>query len=355
MNSLILITQNNLEEIVAFSKELGEKQKLSNSGKLLICAGYYLDDNLLRDISSPLSKSFEVTELTKVQVSPELGADAQLATMFATFFMQRYTTVPGPWLVIDGRFEIIRDNPITVMEKSHNESQQENSGRATTSGGGRVPIGPLVIGASVSRLSTLRSVSGENWRSRGRWTFNVCSWNQMSPEDYPFRVPSIEASEEAKSGDPKGNIAPGDTKVVEVKKNTNSSNLPISNYTPPKNSESVEPFDGFQKVEMSPEPTPMTTAEMIEKQVLGDDTPLPSPNSGGEVAPSEPVAPPKKIDNSHISKPFVPIESDVYETATREVLLDQVHKRSGKKPHPKTGAPKLIKALQELDLNRVQE
>ena len=114
MNSLILITQNNFEEIVAFSKELGERQKLSNSGKLLICAGYYLDDNLLRDISSPLSKSFEVTELTKVQVSPEVGDDSQLATMFATFFMQRYTTAPGPWLVIDGRFEISRDNPVDI-------------------------------------------------------------------------------------------------------------------------------------------------------------------------------------------------------------------------------------------------
>jgi len=354
MNSVILITQNNLEEIVAFSKELGEKQKLSNSGKLLICAGYYLDDNLLRDISSPLSKSFEVTELTKVQVSPDLGADAQLATMFATFFMQRYTTVPGPWLVIDGRFEISRDNPITVMEKSHNESQQENSGRATTSGGGRVPIGPLVVGADVSRLSTLRSVSGENWRSRGRWTFNVCSWNQMSPEDYPFRVPAIEASEEAKSGDEKGSIAPGGTKVVEVKENTNPGNLPIVNYTP-KKPEPTTQYDGFKKVEMSPDPAPMTTEEMVERQALGDDMPDSPINSEEQAAPPEPADPPKKIDNSHINKPFVPIESDVYETATREVLLEQVHKRSGKKPHPRTGAPKLIKALQELDLNRVQE
>jgi len=354
MNSLILITQNNFEEIVAFSKELGERQKLSNSGKLLICAGYYLDDNLLRDISSPLSKSFEVTELTKVQVSPEVGDDSQLATMFATFFMQRYTTAPGPWLVIDGRFEISRDNPITVMEKSHNESQQENSGRATTSGGGRVPIGPLVIGADVSRLSTLRSVSGENWRSRGRWTFNVCSWNQMSPEDYPFRVPSIEASEEAESGDEKGNIAPGETKVVEVKENSNAANLPIVNYTP-KTPEPTEEYDGFEKVEMSPEPVPMTAGEMIERQALGDDMPLSSTGLQEKVAVPESSNPPKKIDNSNISKPFVPIEPDVYESVTREILLEQVYKRSGRKPHPRTGTPKLVKALQELDLNKVQE
>ena len=351
MNTLILVTQNNLEEIIAFSQELGKRQKLSNSGKLLISGGYYLDDNILRDISNSISKSYEVTELTKIQVSPDLDNDSQLATMFATFFMQRYTTVPGPWLVIDARFEISQNNPISLMEKLHNEARQENSGRATTSGGGRVPVGPVVIGADVQRLSTLRSVSGENWRSRGRWTFNVCSWNQMSSEDYPFRVPSIEVSEEAKSGDQKGNLVPGGTQVVEITENIQTNNLPISNYTPPDKTQTEE-RDAFIKVEMSGEPHPVTAQDIIEKSVLGDDLPPPDPE---REMPSENLASPQAIDNSHISKPFVPIEPDIYDSASKDTLLDQLHKRSGRKPHPKTGLPKLIKALQKLDLEKIQE
>ncbi len=358
MNTLILVTQNNLEEMTAFAKEMGKRQKLSNSGKLLITGGYYLDDNQLRDIGNPLSGCFEVTELAKVQVSPEQNNDTQLATMIATFVMQRYTTVPGPWLVIDSRFEINRDNPISLMEKLHNESNQENSGRATTAGGGRVPVGPVVLGAEAQRLSTLRTVSGESWRSRGRWVFNVCSWTQVPAEEYPFRVPSIESSDEALSGSNDKGIAPGETKVVEVKENANSGDLPISNYTPTEKKES-KPYDGYMKVEDSPPSEGMTAEQIVEKSALGDDEVL-SPAIEDDIEKaadsSELVETPRKsIDNSHIPKPFVKIEPDSYEEASREVLFDQLHQRSGKKPHPRTGTPKLIAALRELDLNKVQE
>jgi hypothetical protein len=357
MNTLILVTQNNLEEMTAFAKELGERQKLSNSGKLLITGGYYLDDNQLREIGKPLGGCYEVTELTKVQVSPDQDSDTQLATMLATFIMQRYTTVPGPWLVVDSRFEVNSDNPVSLMEKFHNESQQENSGRATTSGGGRVPIGPVVIGAEVQRLSTLRTVSGEPWRGRGRWVFNVCSWNQMSAEDYPFRVPAIES--EAQSGSQDKGLSPGATKVVEITKNARSSDLPISNYVPQKQ-EPTKQYDGFMEVENAENDSPMTTEKMVERMALGDDEVLSIDNSPTSDELQGETSPParesaKTIDNSHIPKPFVPIEPDTYETATRETLLEQVHERSGKKPHPRTGSPKLIAALRELDLSKVQE
>ena len=358
MNTLLLVTQNNLEEMTAFAKELGERQKTSNSGKLLVSGGYYIDDNVLRNIGNEIRHCYEVTELTKVQVSQDQDNDTQLATMLATFIMQRYTTVPGPWLIVDSRFEINRDNPISVMEKLHNQNNQENSGRATTSGGGRVPLGPGIIGAEVARLSSLRTVSGESWRGRGRWTFNVCSWNQMSAEEYPFRVPSIEASEEAQSGGVDKGLAPGATKVVEVTENNNPGDLPVSNYVPQK----IEPtkrYDGFTEIESGEVETPMTTAQMVERSALGDDEILSLNGSSSsdveEEIISPPVDPPKKIDNSHIPKPFVPIEPDAYENSSRETLLEQVHKRSGKKPHPRTGVPKLIAALRELDLSKVQE
>ena len=103
----------------------------------------------------------------------------------------------------------------------------------------------------------------------------------------------------------------------------------------------------------------MTTAQMVERSALGDDEILSLNGSSSsdveEEIISPPVDPPKKIDNSHIPKPFVPIEPDAYENSSRETLLEQVHKRSGKKPHPRTGVPKLIAALRELDLSKVQE
>ena len=97
----------------------------------------------------------------------------------------------------------------------------------------------------------------------------------------------------------------------------------------------------------------------ITQFALGDDEILSLNGSSSsdveEEIISPPVDPPKKIDNSHIPKPFVPIEPDAYENSSRETLLEQVHKRSGKKPHPRTGVPKLIAALRELDLSKVQE
>ena len=104
----------------------------------------------------------------------------------------------------------------------------------------------------------------------------------------------------------------------------------------------------------------MTTEEMVERMALGDDEVLSINDPVTPDEPQEEISPParepaKTIDNSHIPKPFVPIEPDTYETASRETLLDQVHERSGKKPHPRTGSPKLIAALRELDLSKVQE
>tara|TARA_B100000029_G_scaffold508814_2_gene596575 strand:+ start:93 stop:638 length:546 start_codon:yes stop_codon:yes gene_type:complete len=181
----------------------------------------------------------------------------------------------------------------------------------------------------------------------------------MSAEDYPFRVPTIEASDEAKSGSQGKGLSPGATKVVEVTENISTSDLPISNYVP-KKQEPTKRYDGFVEVEPEDDNSPMTTEEMVEKMALGDDEVLAADNpvsvneNNAEVEES-PVKPKKQIDNSHIAKPFVPIEPDTYETSSREALMEQVHKRSGKKPHPRTGVPKLIAALRELDLSKIQE
>tara|TARA_Y100000593_G_scaffold55347_1_gene103612 strand:+ start:108 stop:539 length:432 start_codon:yes stop_codon:yes gene_type:complete len=143
----------------------------------------------------------------------------------------------------------------------------------------------------------------------------------MTAEDYPFRIPTIEVGDEAGSGIEGSVLAPGDTKVVEVIENKDSGDLPISNYHPPQ--ENSDDFSDGYMVITSEDPVPD----------LSDNAPAsPVVESSGEGAPE-----------------------DNYESETRESLLDQVHKRSGRKPHPRTGVPKLIKALRELDLKGVQE
>ena len=87
MNTLLVVTRNNLEEMKSVSRELGERQKSSNAGKLLITGGYYLDDDSLREIAEPLSNCYEVTELTKVQVSPN-QADATKIAVLGSLLIQ---------------------------------------------------------------------------------------------------------------------------------------------------------------------------------------------------------------------------------------------------------------------------
>lgn len=189
MNTVILVTTHNLEEVKKFAEELSKRQKKDNSGKLLITGGSYLPDEDLHEIKDSLSGQYEAFECTKVQLSETPPHYSQVATMIAVFMMQRYVSVPGPWLVIDGYTSISDDDPLSIFENQHNLGMSENSGRAIIGPDqGVVPIGPVVLGASVKKIKTLRSTSGEDWRQRGRFAFKICSWNQIDPQDYPFKI-----------------------------------------------------------------------------------------------------------------------------------------------------------------------
>jgi len=199
MNTVILVTKHNLEEVKQFAQELSERQKKQNSGKLLITGGSYLSDEDLHEIQDLLSEQYEAFECTKVQLSETPPHYSQAATMIAVFMMQRYVSVPGPWLVIDGYAGISDDDPLSILDNQHNLGMAENSGRAVIGADkGVVPIGPVVIGADVKKIKTLRSTSGEDWRQRGRFAFKICSWNQIDPENYPFKT--VDSSVESFDG-----------------------------------------------------------------------------------------------------------------------------------------------------------
>jgi len=385
MNTLLLLTAENHIEMSSFAKELGQKQKIPNNGKLLVMAGYYLDDEILQNVGESLKDCFEVVELSKIQISEKSKNENQLATILATFFMQRYTTVPGAWLVVDSHCDIIKDNPISMMEHCYNANRVDNAGRATTIGGGRVPIGPVVIGAEVKKLRSLRFISGQDWRQRGRWAFNVCYWFQFSPEDYPFRfktalqAPASNGNIEQK---PEEQSKPHPTEPL-----TSQKTLPVvkPNQSKP---EATNPINGIKGVAMKEMQTEGTAEDLVERVALAQDkTPqqiyearLASEEKKEKVAGDEGYIPPtRKMTKEEMGgipqhpgsaledvkeeaqpkqegpkpespkKPFVRVDSSAYEKVSHEVLIEQVAHRVGRKPHPKTKSEKLIKKLQELD------
>ena len=405
MNALLLITRYNREAMMAFAQDLAKRQIAPNTGKLLVMGGSYLDDEALQRVGGVLKPAFEVVELTKIQLSEKTSPDSQTATMIATWLMQRYTSVPGPWLVADDKAEIIHDNPLSILEKIHNANNAENTGRATTLGGGRVPVGPVVVGALAKRIKTLRSVSGQNWRQRGRWAFNVCSWHQVDAKEYPFRlVAEVEApaasADAADKPVPKTQITSGDVKPIEPLKSAAS--LPVTKGGATSPDITGGTSQATQPVAMSEMYQEGSADELVEKAALGQDKtpqqiyeerlkaeeegrPKPGdpnyipPEGSADLTDEEAAAMPQhpgaaleeiddtppKIDQGEDlkvekpadqirkprppAKPFVRVDPDAYQKVTREILIEQVAHRSGRKPHPRTGKTKLIAKLQELD------
>ena len=347
MNTAILVDRTNQPAISKLVDKLAKSQTSCTKGKLLIVSAYYLDESFLGELKGKLEDLYEAAEVVLVQVSESLPHHSQIGTMVATFFMQRYTSIPGPWLLFDDDTDIESANPITAMEKAHRASGLENSGRATSlAGGGRIPIGPVVLGAGVNKLKTLRSISGEDWRQRGRFAFSVCSWSQISPEDYPFRIPEV----------------PKDAKEAETSTNT------ISDLQPKK-----EPILSKHDLRVSRSPAEaaanLAASADNEEQDLSmasttnrvpDHIESASDNSDDSSSPS--VAEKASNYEEPASDPETPVPSDFvfidpsdYDTADAKDLLAQVRFRSNPKVHHATGAKKLVKMLIAQDAKDAKE
>lgn len=336
MNAVLLITKYNVAKMATLATEIAESQIAANSGKLLVCGAIYIDKAELVEIARSLEACFEVTEITTVQLSENQEENAQVASMLATFLMQRYTSVPGPWVIFDDYASIIYENPLTLLEKAHNSSSADNSGRASSQGGGRVAVGPLVLGASARQLKTLRSTSGESWRQRGRWALNVASWNQMGADEYPFRLVK-EIADPAISSEPIASPSEFEVPVTDV----SPAPSPVS-----KSGGGGTDKAGMQSIAM-PEPVPGDPGFIPEDKPAPENVPM-SPADLDDEQPTPDVAATQKAPDDR-AKPFMRFEPSYYEKATAEQLQDQVRNRTGKKPHPRTKAPKLIAKLQELD------
>ena len=364
MNTVLLITEKNIEELELFSTELAERQKQPVTGKLLIIASYYLDEERIKTITRNLNHLFEVSEVSSVQNSQSQSFDVQIATMVATFLIQRYTSVPGPWIIIDQRCEITVDNPLALIEKVHTANSQDNSGRASNQDGGRVPIGPVIVGAPVSKMGSLRTVSGESWRSRGRWAFSSTSWYQMTPDEYPFRSFSSEIS-----SDEVGVHAPA-YGAIETKSFTSNKkeSLPAPKKEEKKESGGVSKA-GIQTIDLDEEPESNKTAQEAFYENESSKSVAPVAGEAGFVPPSfEPPSVSKspasddtpivetdetralaKSINPERPKPFMRMDATYYKKATKAELMEQIAHRGKKKAHPASKVGLLIKKLQAID------
>ena len=370
MNAVLLITKYNVANMATLATEIAESQIAANSGKLLVCGAIYIDKAVLVEIARSLEACFEVTEITTVQLSENQEEHTQVASMLATFLMQRYTSVPGAWVIFDDYASIIYENPLTLLEKAHNSSSADNSGRASSQGGGRVAVGPLVLGATARQLKTLRSTSGESWRQRGRWALNVASWNQMSADEYPFRLVK-EIADPAISSELSPPSLSFEVSVTDVSLDPapgsksgggGTDKAGMQSVAMPESHEEGSSDSIVERAALAGDSTPQeiyAKRQEDEEPVAGDpgfipeDKPAPenvpmSPADLDDEQPTPDVAATQKAPDDR-AKPFMRFEPSYYEKATAEQLQDQVQNRTGKKPHPRTKAPKLIAKLQELD------
>lgn len=386
MNTLLLVTRSSYPGIIAFAKELSSKQSDFNPGKLIVMGGSYLSDEELRAIGLELESCYEVVELSKVQVSERVSNESKQATMLATFFMQRYTSTPGPWLIVDGPAEVIHSNPLSLLTHHYNANSAENAGRATTLGGGRVPIGPVVIGSNVKDIKTLRSVSGQDWRQRGRWVFNIRSWHQFTPEEYPFRIsaavespagsqyaeeaPDQEASPTRSSVDSPGEprrslpiVGPhsqnanivtsvtglGRIALHEVMEESDAGAL-VAKVASTQGKTPDQVYEERLDAEAKGEPVPGDASYI--PPVSARPLPIVSAHPGAAIEDEEPpVVSEQPVIKTVADRPlpFVRVDPSAYDKISRDELMRQYLHRSGKRAHPKTKSDKLIEKLRGLD------
>lgn len=395
MNTVLFLTASNISGLNTFSQDLAKRQNTPITGKLLIIAGYTLNTQTVSDIANNLEHLYEVTEVSQVQVSETQSADVQLATMISIFFMQRYTSVPGPWLFIDSATDISSDDPITLLEKAHNANGTDNSGRASVQNKGRVPIGPVVIGGPIKKMSALRSISGESWRSRGRYVFQLATWYQVPADEYPFRLPASEDAQEQDGSHASSAPAPKTKTHIPVLNDGGQESPPValSRNEKSKSSSGVGHAGiqtmAFDKISDGPVedminrlsdryqpervifPSELDGGEDLlastkEKGEAGEPTPgdpgfVPEDLEDIPVVDTHPASSPPVVETAEtkilseeieargVKKPFVRVDPDCYESVTHEVLKDQIAHRSGKMPHHRTGTANLIKKLKELD------
>lgn len=359
MNTLLLVTKSNLSGMIKFAEDLAARQSDPNLGKLLVMGGSYLEASVMQKMGQLLEPHYETVELSAIQLSENTNPESQLASMVGIFLMQRYTTAPGGWLVVDSGVEISQDNPLTVIQHHFNANSTENAGRATTLKGGRVPVGPLVIGAPVKKIATLRSVSGQDWRQRGRWAFHLCSWYQFTPDEFPFRM----VVEIDKPADSTEEVPASKVVKAEVTPRQGAGMTPVAM---PEVYKEGTAEDMVQKVAMASDRTPQ---EVFKERLQQESDGVPVPGDEGYIPPvreSTPAelasipphpadsmgdAPPTQAPTGKKPKslPFVRVDASAYEKVSVEVLRDQLAHRSGKKVHPMTKEPKLIAKLRKLD------
>jgi len=295
MNLALLVNTHNLADIRAFVEAAVASQQDKAPGALAVVYQAKIGAEEIQELVAPLLAKFSAGVSIPVPINSSLGNDARNGTLFALFIAQGYARFPGPWLIVDGPALPKGDNFVTEVDKQHKLLGGPASGRITMDGPSMIPVGPVVIGLPVKKLTWFSPGMNESWRARARFLLGRCGFKVVPLQEYLFTVPSG---------------------IGEHVKSTPAPEIPVE---PP----TVEAYPDMGVTLGSTERMKSTLTEIRSEQ-----------------APKE-VASTQPIDDDTKASP--------YDHFSKEDLLDLIELRDLPKPHHLTGVPKLVTILLDDD------
>ena len=312
MNTVLLVNTHNLAEIRAFVAEAAVLQTHKVPGTLAVVYQQKIGAEAIAALVAPLLTRFSAAATVPVPINAGLTDDGRNATLFALFIAQVYARYPGPWLVIDGPGLPNAPNFLTEITKQHKVLGGTCSGRVAQQGASMIPVGPVVLGLPVKKLTWFSPSASEPWRARARYLLGRCGFKVVPLKDYLFDLcssPALEAS------------------------------LPPVPTTAPAPA-------AFNPKVLDPQPFKAVEDEEVALRDLMANTPAVASTQAADAVCPDP-------DTSCPSNPE-DVPSCPYEFLSKEDLFTMIELRELPKPHHSTGSAKLIQVLLDDDAARKQ-
>lgn len=342
MNLVLLVNTLNLSQIREFIKAAAASQQDKAQGALAVVYQKRVGKDFIEAMVTPLLAKFSAGAQIAVDVNSELSNDSRNATLFAIFVAQAYSRFPGPWLVVDGPGLPKGTNFIQALSKQHKGLGGDASGRATKDGSSLIPVGPVVIGLPVQKLSWFSPGATESWRAKARFLLGRCGFRQVPLDEYLFQIPKALTEAPAAIQAPVGIPSPVVPPVF---------NPAVFDQEP----QSIGPFT-TTKI-----PLPGDTITIGEKTITFVTEPT-NPSEimiGASVEECAKNAAPLieemlRQQGAHMDPEVASTQDSpsvetvlTYHEMDKEMLFALIEERGFDKPHHSTGKPKLVAILEE--------
>jgi hypothetical protein len=186
MNLAIFITKANREEMRAVCARLANSQHQLVNGAICVVHQIQLDPKEVAVITAPLTAKFKVKAALPVQANLNHKEEQQLALLFSRFLLAAYAKYPGAWLLMDEPAGARGDNWMQVAEKQHAANGGKMTGKGLVDKGSLLPVGPVTLSLPYQQLKFLKFATNESWRSRGKFFFARCGFQQIPHDQYLF-------------------------------------------------------------------------------------------------------------------------------------------------------------------------